>query len=143
MKSKVLEILENFKKKREIAWENYRAVCKEESDAVANVLDFTGKYIKINDTVDNGYIYLKVTKQVQCPYYGTEKPGLTLYGIGFSNPTSDRSVWFLLDSDYSYSIDLTEISEELDKIQEITEAEFKYHYFKMQTAAGERLMEML
>jgi hypothetical protein len=124
MKTEIKKILDKFKEKRVIAWENYREVCKAEQEELKKYLDFKNKYYRIDDCGSIYYLYVR--SQVVGEYLSTEKPGLQLKGLGFYIPQSDDYIDFFCDQEFSYSIDLTDIDNELNnKISEITEEEFK------------------
>lgn len=128
MKTRILQIIDKYKELRNEAWNNYRDVCKREEEEILSVINFKGKCLRIYDPLNETYYYLRVHDQIACPYHGDErKAGLRLEGLGFESDkgSSLMSIWFLVDSTYTYEIDLSNLSKELDNIKEISEEEFK------------------
>ena len=144
MKNKILQIKEKYKPLINEAWENYRSVRKEEENEISKELNFEGKYLKIYDPLNELNIFIKVKNQCTCPYCGdVNKLGMRFTGLGFDQENSSESVWLMLDGVYTYEFDISNISAELDNIEEISCEEFKNYYLEACKKAEEKFLKMV
>ena len=142
MKNKILQIKEKYKPLINEAWENYRNVRKEEEEEISKELSFEGKYLKIYDSLNELNIFLKVENQCTCPYCGDiHKLGMRLMGLGFNQEISDESVWLMLDKNYVYEFEISNINESIGNIEEITCEEFKKYYIEISKKAENKFLE--
>lgn len=144
MKNRILQIKEKYKPLINEAWENYRSVRKDEENEISKMLNFEGKYLKIYDPLNELNIFIKVKNQCTCPYCGDiNKLGLRITGLGFDQENSSESVWLMLDGVYAYEFEISDISTELDNIEEISCEEFKNYYFEACKKAEEKFLKLV
>lgn len=144
MKNRILQIKEKYKPLINEAWENYRSVRKEEEEEISKELSFEGKYLKIYDPLNELNIFLKVENQCTCPYCGDiSKSGMRLMGLGFDQEISDKSVWLMLDNNYVYEFEISNINESIGNIEEITCEEFKKYYIEVSKKAENKFLELI
>lgn len=147
MKNKILQIKNKYRPLIDKAWEDYRALRKNEEEEISKELNFEGKYLKIYDPLNEQYIFIKVKNQCTCPYFGDHnKTGIRLVGLGFDQyqyvDLSD-SVWLMLDDNYTYEIDVSNLNTEIDNIEEISSDDFKKYYFEASKKAEDKFLKLL